>query len=291
MRRVATAADLALQVMRARFAGKRIGFVPTMGALHEGHLALIDLAKEHCDFVVASIFVNPLQFGRGEDFKRYPRGLEADAKALERAGCDVLFAPTVEDIYPGGKPRVTHRAGRVAELFEGKARPGHFDGMLTVVARLFELVQPDLAVFGTKDAQQLFLVRKLARDLAAERVGADGGQEIEILPAPTIRDVDGLALSSRNRFLSLAGRRQATVLFKALAAAERVARGGAGVQGALFAANTVLAEVPEAKLDYLAVVSEESFLPVPEDFRGEARMLIAVVLENVRLIDNASIRF
>ena len=164
MQLVHTNAELDQLVADAKAEGKRVAFVPTMGALHEGHLRLVDIAREHAEFVVVSIFVNPLQFGEGEDFDRYPRTLEADVEALEGHPCDVVFAPWVEEVYPPeGKPgKPTERAGIIGSTFEGAARPGHFDGMLTVVGRLFDLVKPDVAVFGQKDAQQLFMVRKLA---------------------------------------------------------------------------------------------------------------------------------
>ena len=163
MQIISSANDLAAAVSNARQHGKSISFVPTMGALHEGHLSLVEIAHQQSDFVVVSIFVNPLQFAADEDFERYPRTLQEDAEQLSAAGVDVLFAPDVDDVYPNGD-QITHHAGTIGETFEGAARPGHFDGMLTVVARLFDLVKPDMAVFGNKDAQQLFLIRRMVEN-------------------------------------------------------------------------------------------------------------------------------
>ena len=186
----------------SRDTGARVGFVPTMGALHEGHAGLMQVAREHVGDgpVVVSIFVNPLQFGVGEDLDRYPRTLEADLKLCEREGVDIVFAPSVEEVYPGGQPQVTIAPGPLAEVLEGKTRPGHFRGVLTVVAKLFGLVRPDVAVFGQKDYQQLVLIRRMVADLC---------QGVEVVGAETRREPDGLALSSRNRYLDGEQRAQA----------------------------------------------------------------------------------
>ena len=288
---VHTNAELSAAVSAARAQGKRIGFVPTMGALHEGHLSLVRIAQQHVDFVVVSIFVNPLQFGAGEDFEKYPRTLEADAAALDAVNADLVYAPSAAEVYTRaaaepGKPAlfdasVTHHAGPAGNDFEGAIRPGHFDGMLTVVARLFELVKPDVAVFGAKDAQQLFLVREMAaRDFAA----------LEIIAAPIVREPSGLALSSRNRYLSEHEREIALSLSRSLtAAAAESERAGADASTVLKAAEQVMQSTPAAKLDYLALVDLNTFAPVPEGFRGRALMLIAARVGTTRLLDNREI--
>lgn len=278
---VHTNAELAAAVASARSQGKRIGFVPTMGALHEGHLSLVRIAQQHAEFVVVSIFVNPLQFGAGEDFDKYPRTLEADAAALDAVEVDLVYAPSATEVYGDSGYSVTKAAGPAGEGFEGSIRPGHFDGMLTVVARLFELVQPDVAVFGAKDAQQLFLVREMAaRDFAA----------LEIIAAPILREPSGLALSSRNRYLSEQERVTALSLSRSLAAAAAESeRAGSSASDVLQAAEQVMAAEPLAKLDYLALVDLSTFAPVGEDFEGRALMLIAARVGTTRLLDNREI--
>jgi pantoate--beta-alanine ligase len=251
-----------------------------MGALHEGHLALVRRARERAELVVVSIFVNPLQFGPTEDLERYPRTLEADVAVLTSLGVDVVFTPTVEEIYPDGPVPTRVTAGAIGGMFEGRSRPGHFDGMLTVVTKLFNIVQPDIAVFGQKDAQQLFLVRRLVRDL---------NLPIEILAVPTEREPDGLARSSRNRFLGPAERVAARVLSVALAAASASAE--RGVDAVVAAAQSAIMGEALVKLDYLAIVDEQTFIPVSDDFRGEALVLIAARVGTTRLIDNAPIFF
>jgi pantoate--beta-alanine ligase len=274
-------AELAAAVASARSQGKRIGFVPTMGALHEGHLSLVRIAQQHAEFVVVSIFVNPLQFGAGEDFDKYPRTLEADAAALDAVEADLVYAPSATEVYGDSGYSVTKAAGLAGAAFEGSIRPGHFDGMLTVVARLFELVQPDVAVFGAKDAQQLFLVREMAaRDFAA----------LEIIAAPIVREPSGLALSSRNRYLSEQERVTALSLSRSLAAAAAESeRAGSSASDVLQAAEQVMAAEPLAKLDYLALVDLSTFAPVGEDFEGRALMLIAARVGTTRLLDNREI--
>ena len=295
MQTVVTAAELKAAIDEERdlpgCAGLKVAFVPTMGALHDGHLSLVRLAREWADLVVVSIFVNPLQFGAGEDFDKYPRTLEADAALLEAAGADVLFAPTVDVIYPGGieaanaaaAARPALQSGAVGKTFEGAARPGHFDGMLAVVARLFELVNPDFAVFGAKDAQQLFLIKRMA---------ATEFPDLHIVEAPIVRETSGLAMSSRNRYLDAAALEVAGQLSKALqvgrAAAETL---GAKPSVAVNAARARLEGVPEAKLDYLALVDPSSFELIDDSFTGRALMLIAAVVGSTRLIDNLTIDF
>jgi pantoate--beta-alanine ligase len=295
MQTVTTAAELTAAIDEERdlpgCAGLKVAFVPTMGALHEGHLSLVRQAREYADLVVVSIFVNPLQFGAGEDFDKYPRTLEADAAVLEAAGADVLFAPTVDVVYPNGieaanaaaAARPALQSGAIGKTFEGAARPGHFDGMLAVVARLFELVNPDFAVFGAKDAQQLFLIKRMA---------ATEFPDLHIIEAPIVRETSGLAMSSRNRYLDSAALDVAGQLSKALqvgkAAAETL---GAKPSLAVNAARARLEGVPEAKLDYLALVDPSSFELIDDSFTGRALMLIAAVVGSTRLIDNLTIDF
>lgn len=277
---VSTIAELRSLVAAARASGGRVALVPTMGALHQGHLALVRRARERADLVVVSIFVNPLQFGPTEDLERYPRTLEADVAVLTSLGVDVVFTPTVEEVYPDGPVPTRVTAGAIGGMFEGRSRPGHFDGMLTVVTKLLNIVQPDIAVFGQKDAQQLFLVRRLVRDL---------NLPIEILAVPTEREPDGLALSSRNRFLGPAERVAARVLSVALAAAS--ASADRGVDAVVAAAQSAIMGEALVKLDYLAIVDEQTFMPVSDDFRGAALVLIAARVGTTRLIDNAPIFF
>jgi pantoate--beta-alanine ligase len=287
MRLVRTVADVALLVSRTKISGKKVAFVPTMGAIHEGHLSLIAIAKQNADLVVASIFVNPLQFSSTEDFELYPRNEDGDAKALNKAGVDVLFLPTVDEIYPDANYAITQKAGKVGEAYEGAARPGHFDGMLTVVSRLFDIVQPDIAVFGSKDAQQLFLIRQMV--LAQNPLGVR--DPLEIIEGPTIRDAKGLALSSRNKRLSKSQLQVALTLPTALAEAALAAKRGGGASSAYFSASSVFTLTPEAKLDYLALVNPATFQAIEEGFTGQALMIVAATVGDVRLIDNRLITF
>ncbi len=254
----------------------RVAFVPTMGALHEGHLALVRHAARLAEHVVASVFVNPTQFGPHEDFTRYPRQPEKDAEMLAGAGCHVLFLPAVETIYPPGGSTFVE-VGGVSEGLEGAARPGHFRGVATVVSALFHLVAPDVAIFGEKDAQQLAVIRRMVRDQHFA---------IEIVGHPIVREPDGLAMSSRNAYLSAEERRAATVLHRALervrvavAAGERDA---AAVRSLL---RSVLAEEPAGAVDYAEVVDAESFQPVAR-LGGRIVIPIAVRFGRTRLLDN-----
>jgi pantoate--beta-alanine ligase len=271
-----TADDLRRTVDAWRAAGERIGFVPTMGALHAGHLSLVKLARAKATKVVASVFVNPIQFGPNDDFGRYPRQPEKDAAMLEEAGCDLLFLPGVETLYPPGHATFVEPAG-AAEGLEGACRPGHFRGVATVVTALFNLVRADLAVFGEKDAQQLAVIRQLVRDLHLS---------VEIVPGPTIREADGLAMSSRNAYLSPEERQAATVLHRALRAAEAAIvqgeRGGDAVRGRM---RDVLNTEPLAHVEYAEVVDAETFVPV-ETLRGRLILPLAVRIGGTRLIDN-----
>ena len=279
MQIITGAESLAAVVSNARQHGKSVSFVPTMGALHDGHMSLVTIAHEQSDFVVVSIFVNPLQFGANEDFEKYPRTLQDDAEKLSAANVDVLFAPDVEDVYPHGD-QITQHAGPVGETFEGKIRPGHFDGMLTVVARLFDLVRPDISVFGNKDAQQLFLIRQMVEN-SNHRWNA-----LQVVGAPIIREEDGLAMSSRNRYLSETERELAQKISRALRAAEAT-QGDAAAR--LTAAEQVMATAPAVRLDYVALINPATFEPIEAGFVGRALLIIAAQVGGTRLIDNLSI--
>lgn len=267
------------QLAAWRQQGDTIGLVPTMGALHEGHLSLVNLARARARRTVVSVFVNPAQFGPGEDFNLYPRQLGTDAAMLEAAGCDLLFAPDVETLYPPRHSTFVEPGGP-AQGLEGERRPGHFRGVATVVCCLFHLVRPDVAVFGEKDAQQLAVVRRMVRDL---HFG------LEIVAAPTVREPDGLAMSSRNAFLSTDERRAATVLYRALqAAAEAIAGGERRADEVRRRMRRLLEEEPLARLDYAEVVEAESFEPVAT-IAGRVVLPIAVRVGRTRLIDNVQL--
>ena len=257
---------------RAKMSGT-VAVVMTMGALHEGHRQLMRVARERGDFVIVTVFVNPLQFGPNEDFDKYPRTLAADVEACRAERVDVVFAPDRDEMYPGGSPLVTLNAGPMGELLEGASRPGHFSGVLTVVAKLLGLTRPDLAFFGEKDFQQLALITRMARDL---ELG------VEIVGVPTVREADGLALSSRNRYLSAGQRRAALALSQALR--EGAARTDA--QSVLEAAGKILADEPGIQVDYLALTDP---LLGPAPANGPARLLVAARVGTTRLIDNVPV--
>ncbi|MBD9702945.1 pantoate--beta-alanine ligase [Streptomyces sp. ID01-12c] len=315
--------------LHARARTGRRAVVMTMGALHEGHATLVRTAREiagDAGEVVVTVFVNPLQFGAGEDLDRYPRTLDADVELAELSGADVVFAPSVDEVYPGGEPEVRITAGPMGERLEGASRPGHFDGMLTVVAKLLHLTRPDVALYGQKDAQQLALIRRMVRDL---------NFGIEIVGVPTVREPDGLALSSRNRYLSTGERRTALALSQALFAgrdrhaaqealrararevpasraraealsaigesraaadAHAMAKSAPGGPAAVrAAARLVLDEAlrmkPPLTLDYLALVDPSDFTDIPDDFTGEAVLAVAARVGTTRLIDNLPLTF
>lgn len=260
---------------RARRELGTVAFVPTMGALHDGHIALVNRAAELAESVVVSIFVNPLQFGEKEDLGRYPRDLEGDLNKLpERV---LVFAPDAEELYPEGDSETRISAGAAGETFEGASRPGHFDGMLTVVAKLFNIVEPQFAVFGQKDAQQVFLVRRMVRDL---------NFDLEIDVVETVREPDGLALSSRNRFLSGAERSDSLALSRALRAAQSAATSR---DSAMDTARGILDSARGIDLDYFELVDPKSFRPISSGFKGEATAIVAAKLGSTRLIDNAPV--
>lgn len=285
----------------------RTAVVMTMGALHDGHASLIRAARARVGakgLVTVTVFVNPLQFGAGEDLDRYPRTLDADLEVAAAAGADIVFAPSAEEVYGSGEPRIRMSAGAMGEGYEGASRPGHFDGVLTVVAKLLHLTRPDFAFFGEKDAQQLVLVRRMVHDLDFP---------MEIVGVPTVREGDGLALSSRNRYLSAQERDTALALSRALfagrdaglAAARSAGSPGGGDTGGLVqvgspgavraAARAVLAEAarlePPLVLDYLDVIDPESFTEAPEDHTGEAVLAVAAKVGSTRLIDNIRLWF
>jgi pantoate--beta-alanine ligase len=255
-------------------AGGRVAVVMTMGALHEGHRQLMRVARERGDFVIVTVFVNPLQFGPNEDFDKYPRTLEADVAACRAERVDVVFAPDREEMYPGGSPLVTLDAGPMGGILEGASRPGHFSGMLTVVAKLLRLTAADLAFFGEKDFQQLALITRMVQDL---ELG------VEIIGVPTVRERDGLALSSRNRYLS-ADQRQAAL---ALSHALREGAEQTDAQSVLEAAGKILADEPGVQVDYLALTDP---LLGPAPASGPARLLVAAKVGSTRLIDNVPVR-
>jgi pantoate--beta-alanine ligase len=258
-----------------------VGFVPTMGAFHEGHLSLIRRARAADDLVAVSIFVNPLQFGPNEDLARYPRGLDRDLELARGEGVDVVFAPDLEEMYPGGAPAVTIGPGRLGDRLEGAFRPGHFRGVCTVVAKLFNAVGACTAYFGEKDAQQLHLVRSMVRDL---------GFPVNVAGCPTVREPDGLAMSSRNAFLSPEDRERAACLSRALREAERmVTAGERSVSEIAGAMSRLLEDAGGIDVDYVAIVDEESFDDI-EHVGRPARALVAARIGAVRLIDNMPLR-
>jgi pantoate--beta-alanine ligase len=253
-----------------------VALVPTMGALHEGHRTLVRAARERAAVVVVSVFVNPTQFGPGEDFDRYPRTWDADLAALAEEGADLVFHPDVDDVYPPGALGVTVDPGPLGSVLEGAVRPGHFAGVLTVVGKLFGLVRPDLALFGEKDYQQLTLIRAMARELALG---------VEVVGVPTVREDDGLALSSRNRYLSPEQRATAVALSRALRAGADA--GPQGAEAVLAAARAVLAAEPALLQDYLEL-TDIDLGPAPD--AGPARLLVAARAGSTRLLDNTAVQ-
>ncbi len=280
MIQVRTRTELETALAPARKAGERIGFVPTMGALHAGHLALVERARRECDAVVVSIFVNPTQFGPHEDFNRYPRTPEADCELLAAHGCHIVFLPEVSTIYPHGHATRIHVEG-AARGFEGELRPGHFDGVATVVTILFGLVRPHVAYFGEKDAQQLAVVRQLVRDLVLP---------VEIRSVPTVRDADGLALSSRNVYLSAEQRQQSLTLPQALGtAAQALLQGERDAARLEELVRRQISSVPGLEFEYASLVDAETFQPITKA-SGEVVLAAAVRVGPVRLLDNLRCR-
>ena len=269
-----------------RRAGKTLALIPTMGALHAGHLALVEAARAHGDHLTVSVFVNPTQFGPGEDFDHYPRRLERDLEALEGiGGVDAVFAPSVEEMYPGGQDaqRVWVDVEHLDAHLCGRYRPGHFKGVVTVVAKLFLCCKPHVAVFGLKDAQQFLILRRLSRDLLFG---------VDIVGVPTVREADGLALSSRNVYLSPDERAQAVVVSQAVAAARRcIEQGEQRVQGVVETMLTVMAQAPAARIQYAEVVDTETLQLLERIEPGQDVLAaVAVFFGKTRLIDNAFVR-
>jgi len=273
---VTSVADLRSALKQLRTTGKTVGFVPTMGALHEGHISLIRRARKETDLVAVSIFVNPTQFGPDEDFDTYPRRTETDREICEREGVDLLFAPPASEMYPAGYATYVLQE-RYTEPFEGEIRTGHFHGVCTVCAKLFNLVGPDIAYFGQKDYQQSVVVRRMVRDL---------NFDIEIRLCPIVREPDGLAMSSRNAYLPPEERRQATCLYRALCKAEEMfASGERNAVPIIAAMEEVFAATPLAKADYIAVVNPDSLREIRR-IESEAMVLVAARVGEARLIDN-----
>ncbi|HVX68504.1 MAG TPA: pantoate--beta-alanine ligase [Mycobacteriales bacterium] len=256
----------------------RVAVVMTMGALHDGHGHLMEVAREHGDSVIVTIFVNPKQFGAGEDLERYPRTLVADLAICAQRGVDLVFAPSADEVYPADEAVPVVLAGDLGERLEGAHRPGHFDGVVTVVSRLLDLTRPDVAVFGEKDAQQLAVIRRMV---------AEQGREVEIVGVPTVRERDGLAMSSRNRYLSDAEREIAVVIPRALELADQHAAEGAAA--AVAAAQAELEKVPELSVDYVALVDTTTWAE-PTARTRFGKILVAARVGSTRLIDNRDVR-
>lgn len=262
-----------------RSAGKRLGLVPTMGALHEGHLSLVRAARAACDVVAASIFVNPTQFGPNEDLAKYPRSFERDREMLEREGVELLFAPPVEEMYPSGAVTWVVVEG-LSEKLDGRSRPGHFRGVTTVVAKLFHVVEPDAAFFGQKDAAQVANIRRMVRDL---------NLAVEIVVCPIVREADGLAMSSRNAYLDPQQRKQALVLHRSLTRVKELADAGERDAARLVAAGREeMARERAVRLDYFEIVDPDTLDPVA-DISGGALVAVAAFVGTTRLIDNLTI--
>jgi pantoate--beta-alanine ligase len=276
MQVIETAQGVREAVAAARRAGKRIGFVPTMGYLHEGHLTLMREARRECDFVVVSIFVNPTQFGPNEDFDRYPRDLERDAKLCATVPVDIIFHPSVAEMYPTGNTTNIH-VSKLTEGLCGASRPGHFDGVATVVTKLFNIVKPDIAFFGQKDAQQVAVIRRMVWDL---------NMDLEIRPVPIVREADGLALSSRNIYLSPEQRQAALVLSRSVKLAQERVAAGERDMGALKAAvRAMIAAEPLSDIDYVEIVDYDTLAPI-DRLEGKGLLALAVRFGKTRLIDN-----
>jgi len=276
-----TIRDVRTAVGRARAAGKRIGCVPTMGYLHEGHAELMRQAHQACDFVVVTIFVNPTQFGPNEDFERYPRDLERDAALCQAIAVDVVFVPEVAEMYPDRPPLTTIRVQTLTATLCGASRPGHFEGVATVVAKLLNIVRPDVAYFGQKDAQQLAVIRRMVADLNMDFV--------EIIGVPIVREPDGLARSSRNVYLSPAEREAAPVLNRSLRLAEaRVRAGERDMRALAQAMRAVISAEPLAIIDYVEIVDGQTLQPI-EHLEGPTLAALAVRFGRTRLIDNCTL--
>ena len=271
-----SAAEVTAVSNEARRAGKRVGFVPTMGALHDGHLSLVRTARAQTDVVIVSVFVNPTQFGPNEDFSKYPRNAEKDSAMLAAEKSDYLFLPSVEEMYPAGATTWVNVEG-LSEKLDGRSRPGHFRGVTTVVAKLLNIVQPDFAFFGQKDAAQVAIVNKMVRDL---------NFDVRIVVCPIVRETDGLAMSSRNAYLNPEQRKQALVLYRALMRVQTLAdRGESNSARLKVAGEQVMAEESSIKPDYFEIVNRETLDPIA-DISGGALVSVAAYVGSTRLIDN-----
>jgi pantoate--beta-alanine ligase len=280
MKLLQEAVETRSEARAAKLQGKRVGFVATMGALHDGHISLVRAAKAQSDFVVASIFVNPTQFGPNEDLAKYPRTFEADHKKLETEGVDLLFAPSVGEIYPAGAVTFVTVEG-ISDRLDGRSRPGHFRGVTTVVAKLFHIVEPDVAFFGQKDAAQVAIIKRMVRDLMFP---------VEIVVAPIVREPDGLALSSRNAYLSSAERKQATVLSRAVREVEaRYRAGERNSEKLIEVASEAFAGEPSVRVDYIEVVDRDTLETVSQASAGSL-VAVAAFVGTTRLIDNILLR-
>src|SRR5438270_6937043 len=276
MRIIAGIDDMRAACRQVRAEGKRLGLVPTMGALHDGHLALVRAARSTCDLVAVSIFVNPLQFGPNEDFAKYPRDLEHDRKLLEQENVDLVFTPLSEDMHPAGSSTYVLVEG-LSDKLCGRSRPGHFRGVATVVAKLFHIICPDVAFFGQKDAAQAAIIRRMVRDLHFD---------VQIVVCPTVRERDGLAMSSRNRFLNPQQRKAAAVLYRALTRIQTLAdRGERRAEALISAGKGVIGQEQGVRLDYLEVADPDTLEPLEDVSRG-ALVAVAAFIDGVRLIDN-----
>jgi pantoate--beta-alanine ligase len=258
---------------------KKISFVPTMGALHKGHMSLVQKARRFGDFVVASIFVNPAQFGLNEDYKKYPRDLKKDKELLQKAGCDLIFAPRAENLYP--EEYLTYvNVEELSGKLEGATRPGHFKGVCTIVAKLFNIVQPDYAIFGQKDAQQALIIKKMTEDL---------NFPVKIIVCPTVREKDGLACSSRNSYLNAKERDQAKILYQSLKLGEKLIKAGEKNPLKVIKKMTeMIQQMPLAKIDYISLTDTRTLEPVRK-IKGELLLSLAVKFGRTRLIDNLKI--
>jgi pantoate--beta-alanine ligase len=276
MRHIQSVAEMKEFCRKITRSGRTLGFVPTMGALHEGHASLVRASKAQCQATAVSIFINPLQFGPTEDLGKYPRALERDSELLRDLGADVLFAPTVNQMYPLGATTYVE-VGGISDRLDGASRPGHFRGVATVVAKLFEIVRPDRAFFGQKDAAQVAVLRRMVRDL---------DMDVELLVCPIVREKDGLAMSSRNVYLNPEQRKQALVLNRSLMRVQHTADvGERNVAKLIEIGKSLIAEEPAARLDYFAIVDPDSLEPVSDISRG-ALVAVAAYVGATRLIDN-----
>ena len=269
--------DMQSYVRKCKLDGKTIGFVPTMGYLHEGHLSLVRIARKRCDILVVSIFVNPTQFGPGEDFDKYPRDFGRDKKLCEQENVDIIFAPSVEEMYPKDSVTYVDMAGEMTKVLCGKYRPGHFRGVMTVVSKLFNIVQPDIAVFGRKDGQQLAVIRRMVVDL---------NFPIEIIGGETVRESDGLAMSSRNKYLTEEQRKSAPALYKSLLLAKTMIENGETDSSKIVERmRDYISNSGDFKIQYIEIVDADTLTPV-DKIRNKVMIALAAFLGETRLIDN-----